>query len=77
MKICIKPGQDINKVGWGAQDAQPQQRRVLREKASSVQFEAGQIKQNIFLRTTGNFAERIDNWLGLPYHLLDTLPVTE
>jgi hypothetical protein len=29
------------------------------------------------METTGNFAERIDEYLGLPYHMLDKMSVRE
>jgi len=62
-------------IGYGVEnpviDLGVKKRAVLKDKPFSKTFELGQLNNNLHMETTGSFAESIDKWLGLPYHMLD------
>ena len=49
------------------------ERKVVKDQSCKRSFERGYF----CLQTTGDFAEALDAKLGLPYHMLDRMPVRE
>jgi len=29
------------------------------------------------MELSGNFSDAVDNWLGIPYHILDAIPIRD
>jgi hypothetical protein len=38
-------------------------------------FDHGQLKNNLHMETSGFFSEKIDNWLGINYQMLEKMPI--
>ena len=70
----------LGSIGWGVTNpnlSNKVERKVLKEQPHKWAYNHDQLRCNFFMETTGNFAERIDAYLGLPYHMLDQLSMKE
>lgn len=67
-------------IGWGVTNPileNDNTRRVLKEQPHKWAYNHDQLRHNFFMETTGNFSEKIDAYLGLPYHMLDKMSMRE
>lgn len=69
--------QQFGSIGWGVSDYKTGARRVLADQPHKQIYTAGQPRNNPQMELSGYFGESIDNWLGIPYHVLDSLSIRE
>jgi hypothetical protein len=68
----------IGAIGWGVDNsklANKNPRYVMLEQPHKRAFDHGQLKNNLHMETSGFFSEKIDNWLGINYQMLDKMPI--
>ena len=69
----------VGNLGWGVTrpDFQVTERHCLPEKPFQWSLEKGTRKDEFFLEASGWHPDKLDTWLGLPYHQLDQLSIRE
>ena len=69
----------VGNLGWGVTkpDFQVTERHCLPDKPFQWSLEKGMKKDDFFLDASGWHPDKLDTWLGLPYHKLDQLSIRE
>ena len=67
-------GKEFGSIGWGV--ANPNlnirnERRAMREQPHKKAYDHAQLRNNLHMETSGNFSDKVDSWLDIPYHMLD------
>jgi hypothetical protein len=67
-------------IGWGVGNANlniRNERRVMREQPHKKAFDHAMLRNNLHMETSGHFSNKVDSWLGIPYHMLDQLAIRD
>lgn len=73
-KSCLAPKKALGSIGWGVGNPRlniRNERRVMLEQPHKQAYNHGMLKNNLHMETSGFFSEKVDSWLGIPYHMLD------